>query len=292
MTSQPFRRLLDSELDTYTRDALRSAARDRGSEQALGRILAAVAPPVGAPVPGPSAPPALAAQSTLKWAVLKGVTAGVFVGAGAISLAAGVGWNSPPKPSVASRVMTASPGHGRATMSPPASGASPRSPDRRELPSNVAPREASAPESLSLETGAESAAVPPHPARAVPRVSGLPAAATRSEPAVIATRDAATIGSSGVASRASELSREVALLDEARRLLALGNAVAALETLDRREREISVRALEPEALVVRVDALVASNQPGRATQLLKAALAKNPNRPGAERLRRMLEKIP
>jgi hypothetical protein len=85
-----------------------------------------------------------------------------------------------------------------------------------------------------------------------------------------------------------QLSREIALLDQARGELARGNAAAALATLAQRERELSRRVLEPEAVVVRVQALLASGQRARATAIAEAAIATEPGGSYAQRLRRTL----
>jgi hypothetical protein len=88
--------------------------------------------------------------------------------------------------------------------------------------------------------------------------------------------------------RETELSRELELLDRARRDLASGDPRSALSALERREREIENRALNPEATLVRVQALLASGERDRALALAKEFLSRVSSGPHAERMRRLI----
>ena len=88
--------------------------------------------------------------------------------------------------------------------------------------------------------------------------------------------------------RETELSRELELLDRARRDLANGDPRSALVALERREREIKNPALNPEATLVRVQALLASGDRDRALALAKDFLSRVSSGPHAERMRRLI----
>ena len=95
--------------------------------------------------------------------------------------------------------------------------------------------------------------------------------------------------SSSAATNPDALAAEIRLIDEARADLRQSDPGAALETLTRYDQLVkhggSMRA---EATVVRVEALQASGDTARATALGQRFLAKNPQSPYADYVKRIL----
>ena len=85
-----------------------------------------------------------------------------------------------------------------------------------------------------------------------------------------------------------KLSREVALLDQARSLLARGKPRAALAALERREREIKSGVLGPEAKLLKVEVLLRVGHRRSAEALANGELARHPRGPHADRLNTLL----
>lgn len=304
-------RLLDTELDDYALDALRSARRDRGSNEALERVLTVVSPLIGAAAAPPPdlALPSTALKASATWAAVKGLAFGVFIGSACLSVvtAIEVNSNSPAQrlggaPAPRSR-------SGASLLQRPAPLAEVRSQVLRAMdeasPAQVEPT-SETPNGSRGEPKNQRVGKPElwqrlesHGAERLLHRAGVPAVPASGEAAARAdeqgvSRAAHSSGSVPVhdAAPASELSREVRLVDEARRELASGNATAALAALDRREREVSARALDPEASLVRVEALFASGQSARAADLAKRTLAAHPKGPSAARLRQLLTQFP
>lgn len=81
-----------------------------------------------------------------------------------------------------------------------------------------------------------------------------------------------------------DVAREVALLDEARVALLRGDARGALDTLAELER-LPARSLRPEATVLRVRALLASNDSAGARRVAASFVSASPSSPQAPVLR-------
>jgi hypothetical protein len=92
--------------------------------------------------------------------------------------------------------------------------------------------------------------------------------------------------------RVSTLGDELALVRRAKAEIARGDAQAALGTLDVHDRAFPKGALLAEAEVVRVEALVAVGQPQRAAEHAWAFLERHQDSPYAERLRRLVRRLP
>ena len=84
------------------------------------------------------------------------------------------------------------------------------------------------------------------------------------------------------------LADEVASLDAAREALGSGNAGGALRALDDHDRRFAGGALGPEALVLRIQALVQRGDRASASRLGEAYLAAHPRSPHANRVRSLL----
>ncbi|HET7543436.1 MAG TPA: hypothetical protein VFK05_26365 [Polyangiaceae bacterium] len=270
MTLPP--RLSELDVDSFELSALRSAEHDRGSPEAFKRVLGAIS--LGAAVPAPIAAekPSLVA--------LKGLLAGFAIGAGGVAVSAVLFAPEPAR----ERPVLAQPRAQAASIGVVAS---------REIAPALATsveQPVASPSEAQLQSPKASASSTSQP-RAL---SGALSASSVEAPTP--SSGAAAPSADGSAARGendSELSREIALLDEARRQLALGHAAAALAALDRREREVRSRVLGFEALQVRVEALWAAGERTRARALLESAIAHTSNDAQADRLRRLLsQKIP
>lgn len=84
------------------------------------------------------------------------------------------------------------------------------------------------------------------------------------------------------------LSAEVALLDEAREALAKGDANGTLQRLDQFDRRFAPALLEPEAQVLRVEALMRRGSTEDARRQGAAFLAAHPESPHAARVRSLI----
>jgi hypothetical protein len=97
----------------------------------------------------------------------------------------------------------------------------------------------------------------------------------------------AAVASSGPGT-AQRLSREIALLDQARAALKRGDGAAALAALDQRQAEVGAGLLEPEATVTRVEALLGQGNRVAASTLVDRFLTEHPRGVHADRLRSLL----
>lgn len=84
------------------------------------------------------------------------------------------------------------------------------------------------------------------------------------------------------------LEREVRLLDEARARCSSGNYAQAIAYLDRYQQQFRAGALGPEALVIRVQALIGQGRRSEALALAKPFIATSPHSPVAKRLDSLL----
>jgi hypothetical protein len=131
----------------------------------------------------------------------------------------------------------------------------------------------------------------PAPARrtAIPR-----AAAAGAAPATTSTlepsHDQALVspGLPAAPPRVSSLTREIALLDESRTALAAGNTAEALRLLDGYAATFPRGALEPEAIVLRIDALVRRHETAAARALADSFERSHPGDSHISRIRSLL----
>ena len=95
-------------------------------------------------------------------------------------------------------------------------------------------------------------------------------------------------GSSAAA--ASTVSAEIGLIDRAREALERGDPSGALAALDQHEAEFATGALDEEAELLRLEALLARGQAQAAAAMARAFLQSHPKSPHADRARRVLER--
>jgi hypothetical protein len=129
-------------------------------------------------------------------------------------------------------------------------------------------------------TGAQSAA---HPPRRSPPDAPMGAPTERPlgpPPAEVSPAAGAT------------LAAELSALDDARQALASGDADGALRTLDGYDRRFARRRLGPEAIVLRLEALVAQGRWDQARHLGRELLAAEPDGAYAQRVRSILASTP
>ncbi|HEU4534250.1 MAG TPA: hypothetical protein VFS00_09030, partial [Polyangiaceae bacterium] len=92
-------------------------------------------------------------------------------------------------------------------------------------------------------------------------------------------------GAAPSAPTVSALSLEAAGLEAARRALQGGDAARALALLDQLQREFPQGQMGPEALMMRLDAMVSRGDRAGAAAIARRRLAAQPNGPYAARLR-------
>jgi hypothetical protein len=142
---------------------------------------------------------------------------------------------------------------------------------------------------------APSVALHPAPAPTETAASPLPAVSppSSSAPVVVAPL-AASVTPHRVAPRAAAsadddgLGAEVAVLDGARQALAAGETTKALATLDSYERTFPRGVLGQEAVVLRIEVLVAAGKVDGARAVADRFLAAHPSSPHATRIRHLL----
>jgi hypothetical protein len=88
------------------------------------------------------------------------------------------------------------------------------------------------------------------------------------------------------------LIEEVRSVDRARAALATGRAVEALARLDEYERDFAERRFAPEALYLRMEALVSLGRTAQARTVAERLLTRHPNSPHGDRARAVLSKNP
>jgi hypothetical protein len=93
---------------------------------------------------------------------------------------------------------------------------------------------------------------------------------------------------SGIVIDAETLAQEVRSVDQARAALAAGRAAAALTALDEYERRYSKRRFAPEALYLRMEALVSLERNTEARAVAERLLARYPMSPQGARAREVL----
>ena len=254
-------RLLDSEHNPAARALLEAGLPDapsgdaaRRSALALGLSASALATVVsgsaGAALGGVGVGlGAPAGASSLLLVAGQWLAVGVVAG---IGLASGAIWLSAPVKPTQTQVVSA-------PASPAERPRSARAASPAALPASSGPARAAAPieDGLSLARAL--------PVRATPVLPAGPALAAD-----------------------DRLAREVALIDEARRALGVGNAPRALRTLDEYDVAAQTGTLDREARILRIDALVAQGQRAAAVTLARAYLSPNPGDPHAPKLEQLI----
>lgn len=130
-------------------------------------------------------------------------------------------------------------------------------------------------------TSTHERSAPAHPA---PLVPPPPVAVESAVPA------AAFAPSAQPTAGAQDVSKELALLDRARKALGAGEAHAALSALAEHDRRFPHGELGLEAKLLRVEALVAGGDNAQATRRARAFLAAHPNSPYTARVKVLLAK--
>ena len=92
----------------------------------------------------------------------------------------------------------------------------------------------------------------------------------------------------GAAARVDDLSRELALLDRAKRALADGDVDAAAGALDLHAHEFPHGRLAQESIALRIRVLVRRGERARALTLYRTLAASEPTSPHLESLRELL----
>jgi hypothetical protein len=158
-------------------------------------------------------------------------------------------------------------------------------------PSPELPRESATPPS----TAATTPVAPPQPAKRIAAASGV---APDPAPAVTALPDPDRANRVSRAAQAaapssapeSSLAAELATLRETRAALAAGEGNQALRSLDRYDSAFAHPALQPEATLLRIEALLATGAPGPAKALADHFLAEHPSGAHADRARQLRER--
>jgi len=263
-------RLIEAD-DEFERDLIRSAHADRPSPHALECLLLGLGVELSKLPPAvASTAPSVASGGKLGGAVLaKWLTAGVGIGlaamGGADAVTRLVEHRDPQieRPAAPIGLVPA-----RAAV-PPALAASSAPEDASATPS-VAPSVVVPDVAAAVTTGSSSAAVQESP----PRATAVSEAerATNSFSAEPAARKAFALPAQPPAT----LAQEMQLLDEARRALAGGAARGALAALASYERAFPNGALQPEASVLQVRALLAAGDRAAALALGRRVIARAP----------------
>jgi len=165
---------------------------------------------------------------------------------------------------------------------------------------SVAPRQVDdtgAAEALRDEMPVIAQAAPSDSIAPLPEAPPAPAAATQpaaapepsAAPTPAATEPSARRRRRDLADPNEGLKVEIGYLDGARAALAAGQPATALAWLDDYRDRFSPGRFEPEAFVIRLDALARSGDGATAQRLARDYLATHPTTPHAPRIRRILE---
>jgi hypothetical protein len=245
-------RLIEQGADRFELAALRAAEVDVGSERAMRRALSAIGAAAAFATPATAA--AVLSKGAVALLVVKWVVVGAVAGATCAVAASAV-----------------------------------RSGHLLSAPKTVVEVAATAPKPVAPSPEPGRHADEPATAPSPPEVSGPVRSSNRAaapkarEP----ERTAEAAASPGLGTTA-RLSREVALLDQARAALKRGDRAAALAALDQRQTEVGTGMLGPEATVTRVEALLGQGNRAAASALAERFLAEHPRGPHADRLRSLL----
>jgi hypothetical protein len=288
MTDPP--RILDVSTASFERALLESASRDHGSSAAQMRCLAAASTAtLLVAQTTASAASAVTATSLGAGLALKGVAVGLLLGLGLQGAVV-----------VAHRVVTPS-----TTSTPIVVPASPRPPlasrQSTGTDAHAVPAIAEAPASTDAHAVPVIAEAPVVNGAAIASKAGTFDGPTRSARAasplgqpstVIDETQPSTVNAiSSAAFRPlpdDSLEREVQLLDEARSFNNAGQYVKTLDLLARHQQRFQTGSLKPEALVIRVQAVLGLGQRDNARALARQYMIANPNSPVTKRLTSLL----
>jgi hypothetical protein len=165
-----------------------------------------------------------------------------------------------------------------------------RNPERRGGAATISQR-SSLPQNATQKNTAQSKvdAIAAAPVSASATPAGFPPTPTRSSIVRLGQRDARRANSEPPQHRVRDTLRdELAMLDEARKALAGGDANRALRLLDDHGRVYPVRRLGAEATVMRIEALRARGDLAQAASIGERFLAQHPNGPYATRVRSLI----
>lgn len=269
--SEP-RRLLKEDGSEFERFLLRSAGADVPSPRLRQKTLAALGLGVGAAAvtatatatattaSTATATAAAAASTAARIALLKWIGLGVVSGVVTVATVAVTQSSSAP-PATASVTAPLAPAEARVKVA---------APGIAEAPSPAAT-------SLPAPTAEERAPLVEPPVAVEASKSGKPEA-----------RVEAPRASGGSEPARSALADELATLDVAREAIGAGNAARAFEALDRHDRAFPKALLGPEAMVLRVEAMVLRGDRAGAARLGNAFLASHPRSPHASRIRSLI----
>jgi len=274
---------LVEENDDFERDLIRSAHHDRPSERALERTLLRLGVGVALPSAIASAAPAAAAGTQLGvTALVKSLVTGLALG---VVTAGGA--------HVTGRVLARRAPVAPTTLAPSAGPAAPMSTGTRPAPLREAER-TTPPASQTASAAAPDLLVPAGSVPVARAPTGSPeprVVAPNSSSPVAVPRPGSSLGSFAVDTRessASALAAETQRLEAARRALADGRATLALTTLTSYERDFPRGVLRPEALVLKVRALVAAGDRQAAEALGRRLIAQAPTSGHADAVRAAL----
>lgn len=273
-------RLIDDGSDPFERALLGSARRDYGSAAAQARcvVAATTAAVVATHTTATAATAATTSSSSIGASfVVKAVAIGFTVGLGVQGVVA-----------VKDHVKRA-PAVQQLDSRPAASNHTLVQPSAVTAPTAALPRTEPAAEP-NAEQPTEHAGVPlPNAANMAPRVASsnrpVGAAAISPEYKLLGEPSAELAFS---VKRDDSLEREVALLDEARRSVLAQSFERTFSLLERHQRNFPAGALGPEALVIRVQALLGLGRRAEAEALAGRFVALQPNSPVSKRLSALL----
>jgi len=174
-----------------------------------------------------------------------------------------------------------------------------RNPEGRSGAATVSQRSSSSQKNASqsklgaiaaAQVSASAAPVSPPPSRASAAPVSPPPSPARSSAGRLAHRDARPVSSEPSQPRVRDsLREELAMLDEARKALADGDASRALRLLDDYGRVYPARRLGAEATVMRIEALRARGDHAQAASIGERFLAQHPDGPYATRVRSLID---
>jgi hypothetical protein len=280
-----FERLLDGEATDFERALLDSASDDSPSHRVRARTLAAMG--VGASVAGA----AQAAHAATKLAAT-GATAGASKGAGTVSLVMLLKWvgtGALAGSVVAAGVATVTtpgvvfPKHRESNVATTAPAPTAKAQPAKPSPPIAAPAAVAAVPGPRPEPARSVAVLPPKTEKLVaPTPPELPPPASAPVAAPVWSTEAAPV--SPPAAPSSAIVAEVEALDHARSALAAGDPRAALALVRKHDAAFPAGVLGPEAVVLRVRALVALGDREQASAVAAGFMASHPNSAQAARL--------
>jgi hypothetical protein len=302
--SEP-KRWLDEGPPEAVEHLLRAAAAERPPEQSLARTLTVLgvgasatgaAGAAGAATTGAATAGALGAGSAAKATGILVTSAWVKWGVVVTAVtAAGVAGNA-----VRTRVRLSSSSPAHALVG----AAGIKSAERRVVAKSPEPNSVPMPAGLATGEAAEEPAPDPSvAAEPVPRLNAAPVPVARNAPELAPSRSVAKAPQPVVEEpppaveappvNMERLAEEVALVDRARGALAQGDAAGALVALDAYDASFKEHRFAPEALYLRMEALLRAGRPAAARSVADVLARTYPRSPNAARARQVLaETIP